>query len=154
MTMIAALFVIGAVFLGMEILLPGGILGVFAGIALIGGVVLAFLDFGLAGGAVALIVALILVVLVLNLEINILPKTAAGKRFFLNAAISGASSTARENDLTGKSGVTSTTLGPSGYILIDGKRYEAYSRVGLLEKDVPVKVVGADNFRLIVTPEN
>jgi len=59
MTMIAALFVIGAVFLGMEILLPGGILGVFAGIALVGGIVLAFLDFGLAGGAVALIVALV-----------------------------------------------------------------------------------------------
>lgn len=154
MTMIAALFLIGAVCLGMEIFLPGGILGLFAGVALVGGVVLAFVDFGLAGGAIAFAVALVMVGIVLYFEIAILPKTAMGKRLFLNSAISGTTSAARENELTGKSGVTSTTLGPSGYILIDGKRYEAYSRAGLLEKDVPVKVVGADNFRLIVTPES
>ena len=154
MMVIGALFLVGVVFLGLEIFLPGGILGVFAGISLIGGITLAFVDFGGAGGAVATAVALLLIGIVLYLEFAILPKTAMGKRFFLQSSISGTTSVARESDLTGKSGVTSTVLGPSGYIIIDGKRHEAYSRAGLLEKDVPVKVVGADNFRLIVTPEN
>lgn len=154
MTVIGALFLVGVIFLGLEIFLPGGILGVFAGIALIGGIVLAFVDYGVGGGALAFVVALVLIGIVLYLEIAILPKTRMGKRFFLQSAISGTTSETRESDLTGKSGVTSTVLGPSGYITIDGHRHEAYSRAGLLEKDVPVKVVGADNFRLIVTPEN
>jgi membrane-bound ClpP family serine protease len=154
MTLIATLFIIGAIFLGLEIFLPGGILGVFAGVALVGGIVLAFMDYSVMGGGVAIAVALVLVGLVLYIEIAILPKTAMGKRFFLQSAISGTSSAAPAIDLNGKSGVTSTVLAPSGYIAIDGQRYEAYSRRGLLEKGVAVKVVGADNFRLIVTPEN
>lgn len=154
MMVIGALFLVGVIFLGLEIFLPGGILGVFAGISLIGGIALAFVDFGVAGGGLAIAVALVLTGIVLYLEFAILPKTKVGKRFFLQSSISGTTSLAPEHDLTGKSGITSTVLGPSGYIIIDGKRHEAYSRVGLLEKDVPVKVVGADNFRLIVTPES
>jgi membrane-bound ClpP family serine protease len=154
MTGIAILFVIGAVFLGAEIFLPGGILGVFAAIALIGGCGLAFVDFGASGGLVAVVAASAMVGVVLFFEFSIVPKTAFGKRLFLNASVSGNSAVVREHDYVGSTGVTVTTLGPSGYITVEGKRHEAFSRSGFLDKDVAVKVVGSDNFRLIVTPEN
>jgi membrane-bound serine protease (ClpP class) len=94
----------------------------------------------------------VLVATVLYFEFAILPKTAFGKRLFLQKSIDGTSAPERERDYVDAEGVTLTALGPSGYIEIDGKRLEAFSRSGFLEADVPVKVVGTDNFRLIVTP--
>lgn len=154
MTSIAVLFAIGAVFLGAEIFLPGGILGVFAGLALVGGCVLAYLDYGLSGGVLAMISALVMAGIVLYFEFSILPKTSLGKRLFLTASVQGDSAVKRDADFVGCIGVTETTLGPSGYITIDGRRHEAFSRSGLLARGVSVKVVAADNFRLIVTPVN
>ncbi|MBT5904061.1 MAG: serine protease [Opitutaceae bacterium] len=152
MTVVATLFVVGVLLLGFEVLLPGGILGIFAGLCLLGGTGFAFVEFGMSGGLIALMVAVVLVAAVLYFELAILPKTAMGKRLFLKKAIDGKSSPKRDRDYVGAEGVTLTALGPTGYIEIDGKRLEAFSRSGFLETNVPVKVVGTDNFRLIVTP--
>lgn len=152
MTLVATLFVAGVLLLGFEVFLPGGILGIIAGLCLLGGTGFAFVEFGLSGGLIALVVAVVLVAAVLYFEVAILPKTAMGKKLFLQKTIDGTSSPARERDYVGTVGVTLTALGPSGFIEIDGKRLEAFSRSGFLEADVPVTVVGTDNFRLIVTP--
>jgi membrane-bound ClpP family serine protease len=152
MTTVATLFVVGALLLAFEVFLPGGILGIFAGLCLLGGTGFAFVEFGMNGGIIALMVAVTLVAAVLYFEFAILPKTAMGKRLFLQKSIDGTSSPKRERDYVGAEGVTLTALGPSGYIDIDGKRLEAFSRSGFLEADVSVKVIGTDNFRLIVTP--
>ncbi len=151
MTAIATLFVVGVLLLAFEVFLPGGILGIFAGLSMLAGTVLAFSDHGMGGGLFALGVAIILVGSVLYFEFAILPKTALGKRLFLKSAITGTSTPEWERDYTGEEGVTLTALAPSGYIEISGKRLEAFSRSGFLEAEQPVKVVGTDNFRLIVT---
>ena len=151
MTAIAVLFLVGVILLGFEVFLPGGILGIFAGIAMLAGTVIAFADYGLGGGAIALAVAVLLVVAVLYFEFAILPKTAMGKRLFLSAQVKGTSKPDRTHDLQGREGVTLTAMGPTGFIEIDDQRHEAFSRSGFLEAGVPVKVVGSDNFRLIVT---
>lgn len=154
MTVIGVLFVVGVILLGFEVFLPGGILGVFAGLALLGGCVLAFVDYGLAGGILAVLTAGALVAAMLYFELSILPKTTLGQRFFLNSAIQGKASANSDENLRGKSGRTVTALAPSGFIVIDGKRHEAFSRAGFLEADTAVEVVDSDNFRLIVTPKN
>ncbi|GAB5562352.1 MAG: hypothetical protein SynsKO_39990 [Synoicihabitans sp.] len=151
MTAIATLFVVGVLLLAFEVFLPGGILGVFAGLSLLAGTALAFVDYGMGGGLLALGAAIILVGAVLYFEFAILPKTAFGKRLFLKAAITGTASPDRERDYVGEEGITLTALAPSGYIDVAGKRLEAFSRSGFLEAEQPVKVVGTDNFRLIVT---
>lgn len=150
MTMIAILFVAGLLLLGFEVFIPGGVLGVLGGLALLGGVGLAFVDFGLGGGLGALLVAVVLVGIVLYFEFAVLPKTAMGRRLFLQSAVTGRTGVVRERDFVGSVGLTSTALAPTGYVEIDGRRHEAFSRSGFLEPGVPVKVVGADNFRLIV----
>ncbi len=152
MTVIATMFVAGIILLGFEVFLPGGILGIMAGLCLLGGTGFAFSEFGMSGGLIALMVAVVLVAAVLYFEFAILPKTAFGKRLFLQKSIDGTSAPARERDYVDSEGVTLTALGPSGYIEIDGKRLEAFSRSGFLEPNMPVKVIGTDNFRLIVTP--
>ena len=45
-------------------------------------------------------------------------------------------------------------LSPSGYIRVEGKRYEAFCQSGQAPAGTPLEVVGADNFRLIVSPTN
>jgi membrane-bound ClpP family serine protease len=43
-------------------------------------------------------------------------------------------------------------LSPSGYVLIDGQRFEAFCQAGQIPAGSPLEVVGSDNFRLIVSP--
>ena len=37
-------------------------------------------------------------------------------------------------------------------VIIGGKRYEAFCQSGFIETGAPLQVIGADNFRLIVSP--
>lgn len=153
MTAIVLLFIVGVLLLAFEVIVPGGILGVLGVLAMIAGCGMAFADFGVSGGSLAVVSALILVGLVLYLEFIVLPKTKWGQRLFLKKAVTGTASQDRAASLNGAVGKTVTALAPTGYVLIDGQRHEAFSRSGFLENDAPVKVVGMDNFRLIVTLE-
>jgi membrane-bound ClpP family serine protease len=47
--------------------------------------------------------------------------------------------------------VAQTKLRPSGYVAIGAARYEAFCRSGGAEPGERLRVVGVDNFRLIVT---
>ena len=44
-----------------------------------------------------------------------------------------------------------TTLAPSGYVEVEGRRVEAFSQSGLIAKGEQVTIFGVDNFRLIVS---
>jgi membrane-bound ClpP family serine protease len=153
MNAISLLFLIGVIFLGFEVFVPGAILGIFGVLAMLIGCGLAFADYGTGGGAIAVAVALGLVAVMLYAEFVLLPKTAIGQRLFLKASINGTTNATRPVDLTGRSGKTVTALAPTGYVMIEGAQHEAYSQSGFLEAGVPVKVIRADNFRLIVTQE-
>lgn len=152
MNAILMLFIAGAVLLAAEVFVPGGVLGVLAALALLAGVVLSFIDYGSAGGWIAIGAALALTGITLWFEFMILPKTALGRRLFLKAAITGASQAplAERETVVGQAGVADTTLAPTGYVTVAGKRYEAYSRSGLIAKGEALRVVELDNFRLIV----
>ncbi|MET0261313.1 MAG: NfeD family protein [Rariglobus sp.] len=152
MTAIITLFVIGLFLLAAEVVVPGGILGVLAGIALLVGVILAFVDYGSTGGWIAVFAALALTALTLWFEFRVLPKTALGRRLFLRAEVGGASQPvlAERNTVIGQDGVADTALAPTGYVVVAGKRYEAFSRSGFISKGHALRVVELDNFRLIV----
>jgi membrane-bound ClpP family serine protease len=153
MTGILLLFGLGLLLLFFEVFVPGGVLGVLGGLFLLAGCVVAFVEFGLGGGAAATAIALALVGLTLYFELFILPRTRLGQRLFLNAAVTSRSHEPQgpAAELVGKDGETLTMLAPSGFIQVAGRRYEAFSQSGLLPKGTAVKVVGLDNFRLIVT---
>jgi membrane-bound serine protease (ClpP class) len=58
---------------------------------------------------------------------------------------------AAESDVVGKAALALTTMAPTGYVLVGGRRYEASCESGLAEKGESLRVVAVDNFRLIVT---
>jgi membrane-bound ClpP family serine protease len=153
MTGIVLLFSLGLVLLFFEVFIPGGVLGVLGGLLMLAGCGLAFAEFGTNGGAAATALAVVLVGLTLYIELFVLPKTSLGRKLFLERAIGARSQPppARSEEIVGRTGETLTTLAPSGYVLVDGKKYEAASQSGLLPRGSSVKVTGLDNFRLLVT---
>lgn len=152
MSVIVFLFLLGLLMLSLEIFLPGGVLGVMGGLAMIAGVVLAFRDYGTGGGALALTVGLVLVATSIVIEFVVLPKTRWGRNFYLSSAVTGVATTpADEQAVVGRECEALTVLAPSGQVLLDGKRYEAFCRDGYAERGARLKVQGLDNFRLIVS---
>lgn len=153
MNAIILLFVVGTILLGFEVFIPGGILGAIGGLALIGGVVMAFVEYGPTGGSMALAAGLLLVGVMLYVELALLPKTRLGRRLFLESSVAGTSqpAVAEASLVVGRTAEAVTTLAPTGYVMVDGKRYEAFSQSGLIDRGATLRVVGLDNFRLIVT---
>lgn len=152
MTAIVVLFAVGVLLLGAEVFVPGAILGIGGVMALVAGCVLAFIDFGMVGGWVAVAVALALVGTMLFLEFAVLPRTRWGRRLFLTAAVTGQSPTeAALPGVVGQVAEALTTLAPSGYVDVGGRRYEAFCESGYAAKGTRLSVVRAETFRLIVT---
>jgi membrane-bound ClpP family serine protease len=153
MNLIVLLFLMGVVLLGFEVLVPGAILGIFGGLSLLTGCVLAFVKFGATPGFISVGVALVLVGAMLFLEFFVLPKTRLGQRLFLRASITGTAQAlgAEAAGLVGKTADALTALAPTGYVMVEGRRFEAVSLDGLIEKGTKLRVSAFDNFTLKVT---
>ncbi len=155
MELILALLLLGLVLISLEILIPGMILGILGGIALIGACALAFRDYGFSGLGYTVIGGGLLLVITLFIEFKMLARTKVGERFFLKS-VSGGSAEGKEErrrvreELVGKKGVALSVLAPTGVIEIDGQNYEAYSQSGMIRPGHEVKVVSQDKFRLAV----
>ncbi len=151
MTTVVILFVVGVILIAAEVFLPGGIIGLFGGAAMLGGIYSAYGEFGPQGAFISAAIAVLLVMVALFFEFKILPKTALGKRLFNKETIKeSAQYSAAGDDAVGQVGETATALGPTGFVMLNGVKLEAASKSGFIEKNERVKVIGRDNFRIIV----
>jgi len=153
MSLVITLFVAGVILVAIEILVPGAILGIIGGLCLLGGVIAAFVQLGGTGGAVATGVALAIGVVTLYLEFVILPKSRLAKKFSMTETVSSRSQpeVADRAAVVGREVVAVTTLAPTGYVELEGRRYEASCQSGLVAAGARLRVVEVDTFRLIVT---
>ena len=153
MNAILILFLLGVILLAGEVFMPGAIMGIFGAICMLAGCVLSFVELGTAGGMIASVVALALLGLTLYVELVWLPKTRLGRNLVVQSTVDATSQPplADKGNILGKPAEAMTALVPSGYVLVDGRRYEAFSQSGHVTKGTTVRVTGLDNFRLIVT---
>jgi membrane-bound serine protease (ClpP class) len=153
MSTVLILFAAGIMFVAIEVVVPGGVLGALAGCALLGGVVAAFMHFGPAGGAIATGLALLIGMLTLYLEFVLLPKTRLARALSMSGTGTGRTQPeiAERAAVVGREAVALTTLAPTGYVEIDGRRYEASCQSGLASVGARLRVTDVDTFRLIVT---
>jgi membrane-bound ClpP family serine protease len=153
MSLIILLFSLGILFIAVEVIIPGAILGSIGGLLMFAGCVAAFVTYGNGGGLLAVLSAFTVGGLALFIEFRVLPNTKFGKRAFLTSEITAVSAAFGDEArmLVGKSAEALTMLSPSGYILVDGTRYEAFCQSGQAAAGSALQVTGADNFRLIVT---
>jgi membrane-bound ClpP family serine protease len=153
MNAILLLFLLGVLLLAGEVFVPGAVLGILGALCMAGGCVISFIQLGNGGGILATVIALVLLGLTLYVELIWLPSTKLGKRLIVQSSIDATSqpALAESGKVVGKIAEAVTPLVPSGYVLIEGKRYEAYSQSGHAAKGAQLRVTGLDNFRLIVT---
>ena len=152
MTLIVTLFAVGLLLLAAEVFMPGAILGIIGAALLLAGCVLAFVRLGTLEGLVAIAITFAAGAALFYLQFSVLPKTRFGKRLFLEKSVE-ATATALGDEvqcLIGKVAQSITILAPSGYVLIDGKRYEAFSRSGHIPPGNFLKVVDVNHFQIIV----
>lgn len=150
--MMLSIFIIATLVLTfLELLLPGGILGVLAAICLLIATWLGFEDHGFFGGITVFLGTLVALIGLSFVEFKLMAKTSYGKLFFLNTTIDGHSNKAQADDsIVGKKGTVLTRLNPSGKVLINGKNYEAHSQDGFIENSHDIIVVAQDSFKLTV----
>lgn len=152
MNMVIILLSVGVVLFFFEIIVPGAILGTIGGLAMLGGIVLSFIEFGPTGGVATTLVSLAVLGIVIYIELRVLPNTRLGKRMFLHSAVSAATQPPlADASIVGKSGEAATVLAPSGFVVVEGRRLEAFSQSGYIEAGTVVRVDAVDNFRVIVS---
>jgi membrane-bound serine protease (ClpP class) len=152
-TLILVLFAVGILLLALEVIVPGGVLGIVGGVSLLGAVLVAFDRFGPGGGAWALAAGLLVTAVALYLEFVLLPRSRLAKALSLTATVAGRSQPpVAEASLAGRRGVAVTTLAPTGIVECEGRRYEAFSRSGLIAAGAPVEVTAVETFRILVIP--
>ena len=152
MLSIIVLFVLALLLFFLEIFVPGGVLAIFGVVLLIVACVQGYTEYGGATAMVIFCLSGTLALIMFFVEIWLIQHKRFGKFIRLDKTISGSSlgPQAKSEDIVGKKGEALTMMAPTGMIVIDGKKYEAFSQSGLLEEATPVEVVRVDNFRLIV----
>lgn len=151
MTTILIVLFLAVILFFLEIILPGGVLGVLGGILMLAGVYLTFDEFGAVAALLVLVGCLVFALAFFVFQFKILPKTAMGKNIFLSGSVPGESNVNEGGDtLVGAEGIVLTRMTPSGAVRVNGHRYEARSRSGFLETGTTVRVVERDAFRLLV----
>lgn len=151
-TSVLALFAVGLVLLGFEVIVPGAVLGVIGGLFLLGAVVVAFLQHGADGGLLALLAALASVAALVYFEFRILPRTKIGRKMFLNASVDATSQPAVASSavVVGKDALAVTALAPTGLVEVEGRRYEARCESGFASAGARLRVVRVESFQLVV----
>ena len=153
MSVLIVFFALGIILLALEIVTPGPLCGIAGCICMVLGVIKAFGMFGSVGGALAVVIALAALATVVYLEFVWLPRSRLVKKFSMHTTLHATSQPlpAVPADVVGREAVAETTLAPGGYVLIEDRRYEAFCRSGHAPVGARLKVVGLDNFRLIVS---
>lgn len=155
MTLFISLILIGLLLIGLEVFLPGGILGIIGFVCLGGAVVTAFFEFeDPVYGLIALIGALLIGCGYFGLLLTVLPKSRLWRTFNLESEIAA---TAANEETTlllqiGAEGTAVTDLRPSGIITIDGRRHDVVASTGFVAAGSQIRVESIAGFRVVVRP--
>ena len=157
LTTIALLVGAGIVLLALEVILPGAIMGIAGGIALLTALVLTFASdelatygagarLGIAGGIIG-ITALFLVLWMKNF--HRLPFIG---NYILKTKVSNPERLGEDElkSLIGAIGKARTDLRPAGQAIIHGERMEVFAERGMIAHGRSISVVKIDGYRIIV----
>lgn len=152
MTEVIAVMLFGYVLIGLEAIVPGGVLGILGFCCIVFSAYLSHKAFGgWFAPSVTFLVGFLGAILLVFLEFKWLSKSKLGKSLFLANADEGVSNLEiSPDDVLGKHGESLTEHHPEGMVSLDGKSYDAVCEDGFLPKGCKVKVTGLDDFRIRV----
>ena len=153
---ILLLLAVGLALILLEVFVPsGGVLGMLAVTALVVGIVMAFLEGGVATGMAVLGGSFVAVPAVLMLAFRWFPSTPLGRRVLPpppepEEVLPDAAGRRRLRGLVGRAGRTTSDLMPWGQIELDGERFDALSEGPAIARATSVEVVGLEGRALVV----
>lgn len=153
---ILLLLLVGLALIMLEVFVPsGGVLGLLAVLALGAGVVMAFVEQGMAAGLGALAGVFVAVPIVLVLAFQWFPATPLGRRVLppppqAEDVLPDAGQRQRLRGLVGRSGRAVGDLVPWGGIDVAGESFEAVSEGEPIAAGAEVEVVGVQGRALVV----
>lgn len=144
----------GYLLIFLEFFLPGGVVGMAGGVL----VVVSIVVFAVQAES---LLAVILYILGAGFFTGLLFKFALWRirrdktsGIYLNSDQEGYFASSYEKELIGKEGEALSDLKPSGHILVEGKRVQAVSKVGYLQKGTKIQVVSGEGAHYIVKPKD
>jgi len=145
------LLIIGFFLIGMELFVPGGILGIFGTIAWIAAAVIGYTRFDPPWNLLSTIALLSTGILTFIIWIRYFPKSRIGRSLALteNAASFKAHTIGRDIAL-GARGKALSDLRPSGVARIDGKRVDVVADGEWIEAGSSIKVVSTSGGHISV----
>jgi len=150
MTTIIILCAVGILAIIAELVLPGGILGIIGGLALLVAVGMIFSQYGVTAGVIALFVLLILGIATLNFWMKFFHRLPLTKDLLLHGKIGNDDDREERNSLKGKEGIALTDLMPSGHARIKGNKYDVVTEGSSIRKDAAIIVVKSSGQSLVV----
>ena len=145
-----ALICSGMLLIASELLIPGGVLGVFGAALLFGAVIMGFFLFEMPYSMLAAVGLIVGSFLLFLLWMRILPQTPIGKNLTLGREGEDFKATRDFHELLDQSGQAETDLRPAGIALIQGKRVDVVSESEWIEKGSQIKVVQVEGNRIAV----
>lgn len=146
-----SLYVVGLVLICLEVFVPGGILGTIGFFLIVSSIWIAFVRLGSVGGSYFLVGSLVLAMGSLYVVMRFGTKTRLFKKILLQSTEKGFRSTSENlEDLKGKTGISITTLRPSGKALIDGRKVNVVTEGVFLSKGCKIKVLMVEGNRVVV----
>lgn len=142
---------VGLFLVYMEFFLPGGIMGACGAILLVSG----FVFFAMESQSMWATVAFTLGTLfgagaVMKVALKRIQMAEPESSVYLDADQEGYRAPSYDSQAIGKEGVALSDLKPSGHVSIDGKRMQAVSKAGYVEKGSEIVVIEGKGAYLIV----
>lgn len=151
---IAILIFCGIAMLGLELIVPGGIIG-FAGlVTLFLAVVVTWYLYGPLPGLILLGLEIVLIPVFITIIVKKFPQSFLGRAFIKTAVIEDEDFRHRQDELVGKSGEVVAPCHPAGIVSIDGKRHDVVSEGDFLAAGTKVNVVAVDGMHITVRPSS
>lgn len=150
-----AIFIFGCIFIVLEIFIPGfTVTGVIGILGYLTSIILAFSDYKY--GLLAIIISINLNVAFIRFMFK-KGYTLKGLTHFVLSTQSNLKENKEEIDelekLIGKAAKSISSLGPTGFVMIDGLKYNAISYDGYLDNNLDLKVIAVKGRYLIVDKE-
>jgi membrane-bound serine protease (ClpP class) len=151
------LIAIGLLLLVAELFIPSGIFIVLSGCAIVAGVVLAFVYSDPYTGWLTLVFVLVALPGITGLLLHYWPKTAMGKRFFLqgpdeDVTLATMPVNLELEQLRGRIGRTLSALRPAGTVDFEGRRVDSITEGMMVDAGQWVRCIDVKAGKVIVRP--
>lgn len=145
------LLALGLLLILFEFYLPGAVMGILGGLLVVASIVLfASQSTSIIATTIFVLGAATCIIFLIRFALRRIVKAKPDYSIYLHKDQEGYQASSYDHTAIGKTGIVLSDLKPGGYILIEGKQYQALSVSGYLSKGTEVVVISGQEESLMV----